>query len=476
MTQMTQMTPITRQNGMTRRTLIGAASAGLGLTALGAPAHALPANPDVVVIGAGSAGIAAARKLMAEGLEVVVIEAAGQIGGRAVTDTAALGQPFDRGASWLQGPADLPHLAVARERGYGLIDHSNPRDVLYIGDRVADARERRARDRAWSAVHEALLGARGDVSAGSVLPMDQDFVDVVATWIGPMDFGVDIDQLSRQDWYAFADYDANFLVREGVGTLVAHLGAGLPVRLNTRARAVDWSGQGVRVETDAGTISARACIVTVSTGVLAAGAIRFTPDLPDTKQAAIADLPMGQLIKVGLLFDGERFGLSPNSFVSHSLDGPLPADACYYLAFPAGHDYVTGFIGGQVGRDLEREGEAAMIDYALERFVSMLGSDARRHFQRATVAAWDTNPLTLGAYSAARPGGFSARRTLAEPLGERVFFAGEAMATPYATLVGGAHLHGERIAGQVAGLLGAPGCDGCAVRHQHRNAGQEDTP
>ncbi len=454
---------------MKRRTLMQGTAAALGVSALATPLRALPANPDVVVIGAGAAGIAAARKLIAEGLEVVVIEAAGHIGGRALTDTQALGQPFDRGASWLQGPADLPHLALANELDFELIDHSSPRDVLFIGDRRADPTERRQRDRAWSDLYAALARARGDVSAASVLPMDQPFMDVIATWVGPMDFGVDLDELSRQDWYAFAEYDVNKLVREGVGTLVGHLGADLPVRLNTAARAVDWSGEGVRVETDAGTIAARACIVTVSTGVLASGAIRFTPDLPETKQAAIADLPMGQLIKVGLKFDGARFGLSPNDFVSHSLEGPLPADACYFLAFPAGHDYVTGFVGGQIGRNLEREGDAAMVDYALDRFAAMLGNDVRTHFQRATVAAWDTNPLTLGAYSAARPGGFSARHRLAEPLGERVFFAGEAMATPYATLVTGAHIHGDRIAGQVAELLEAPGCTGCAARHQHRN-------
>ncbi len=459
---------------MTRRTLMHGAAASATLAALATPLRALPTNPDVVIIGAGSSGIAAARRLLDEGLEVVVIEAADRIGGRAVTDTEALGQPFDRGASWLQGPASLPHLDVARDLGFGLIDHSRPRDVLFIGDRQANATERRQRDRAWSELYSALASARGDVSAASVLPMDRPFMDVVATWVGPMDFGVDIDQVSRQDWFAFAEFDANYLVREGVGTVVAHLGAGLPVRLNTHASAVDWSGEGVLVETDAGTISARACIVTVSTGVLASGAIRFSPELPEAKQSAIADLPMGQLIKVGLLFDGERFGLSPNSFASHSLDGPLPADACYYLAFPGGHDYVTGFIGGQIGRELEREGEAAMIDYALERFVSMVGSDARNHFQRATVAAWDTNPLSLGAYSAARPGGFAARRTLAEPLGERVFFAGEAMAVPYATLVGGAHIHGDRIAGEVARLLDAPGCSGCAARHQNRAAGGDE--
>lgn len=435
-------------------------------------ARALPTNPDVVVIGAGAAGIAAARRLVAEGLEVVVIEAADRIGGRAWTDTETLGQPFDRGASWLQGPADLPHLALAEAEGFHLRPHSGARDVFFVGDRRADGTERRQRDRAWTAVYGALGRAPGDVSAASVLP-DAPFVESVATWIGPMDFAVDFDQLSTADWAAYAEYEVNYLVREGLGTLVARLGAGLPVKLSTPARAVDWSGSGVRVETDAGTIEARACIVTVSTGVLAAGAIRITPDLPSQTQEAVTDLPMGQLLKIGLRFDGDRFGLSPNDFVSHAIDGPLPGDAVYFLAFPHGHDHVVGFAGGSFGRALEAEGEAAAIDHALERFASMLGSDVKRRFRGGTMAGWDANPLTRGAYSAARPGRFAAREALAQPLGDRVFFAGEAMATPLAALVSGAHLHGDEVAGRVAALLDAPGCDGCAARGQAKQRARE---
>lgn len=436
------------------------------LATLARPLAALPTNPDVVIIGAGAAGLAAARQLMTDGLEVVVIEAADRIGGRAWTDDTTLGAPFDLGCSWLQGPNHLPHLELAHDLGFRLHDHGNARDVLFVGDRRANATERRQRDLAWSAAHAALAGARGDVSAASVMPLDQPFADVVATWMGPMDFAVDIDQLSTADWYSYADYDANFLVREGLGTLVKELGAGLPVHLNTAARAVDWSGSGVRVETDAGTISARACIVTVSTGVLASGAIRFTPELPEDKQDAIENLPMGQLLKIGLQFDGTRFGLSPNDLVSHALDGPLPAEACYYLAFPTGHDYMVGFVGGSVGRALEREGEAAAIDFAMDRLVKMLGSDVRRHFQRGLMSKWDNDPLTQGAYAAPRPGHFSARWRLAEPLGDRVFFAGEAMATPFAALLGGAHLHGVEIAEDVALALNAPGCSSCAARKQ----------
>lgn len=458
---------MTNTPALSRRRLMQGLAATTTLATLGRPAIALPGNPDVVVIGAGSAGLAAARQLIDHGLEVVIVEGADRIGGRAWTESGTLGVPFDRGASWLQGPADAPHVAQARALGFKLRDHSDPRDMLFIGDRRARIRERRQRDRTWAAFYSALSNARGDVPADTVVPMDAPFARTVATWMGPMDFGVDMDQMSRMDWYAFAELGANYLVREGYGTVVASMGDGLPVKLDTAVRAVDWSGEGVRVETTAGTIQARACIVTVSTGVLASGAIRFTPELPDAKQSAIADLPMGQLLKVGLLFDGARFGLSPDDFVSHDIDGPLPAEACYYLAFPAGHDYMVGFMGGSFGRAMEREGEAAAVAFALDSLAAMLGGRVRRHFMRGTMAGWDGNPLTRGAYSAARPGGFTARRALAEPLGNRVFFAGEAMATPYATLVTGAHMHGTRIAEEVAFTLDAPGCSSCAARRQN---------
>lgn len=458
---------MTSPAAFSRRRLMQGLAATTTLATLARPVVAMPTNPDVVVIGAGAAGLAAARQLIDYGLEVVIVEAANRIGGRAWTESDTLGVPFDRGASWLQGPADAPHVAQARALGFDLRDHSNPRDMLFIGDRRADGTERRQRDRAWSAFYAALASSRGDVAADTVVPMDAPFAKTVATWMGPMDFGVDIDQLSRQDWYAFAEYDANYLVREGLGTVVASLGEGLPVQRDTAVRRVDWSGEGVQVETTAGTIQARACIVTVSTGVLASGAIRFAPDLPEAKQTAIADLPMGQLLKIGLMFNGARFGLSPDDFVSHDIDGPLPAEACYYLAFPAGHDYMIGFMGGSFGRAMEREGEEAAIAFALERLVASMGSDVRRHFVRGTMAGWDGNPLSRGAYSAARPGGFAARRALAEPLGDRVFFAGEAMATPYATLVTGAHMHGARVAEDVAFTLDAPGCSSCAARKQN---------
>ncbi|MCC5974908.1 MAG: FAD-dependent oxidoreductase [Rubellimicrobium sp.] len=451
-------------SSLSRRGFMSTLAASAALPAF---AQSLPANPDVVIVGAGAAGMAAARHLMDRGLEVIVLEAADRVGGRAWTEDQLLGQPFDHGCSWLQGPRGLPAVERARGLGFTLEDHSSPREVLHVGDRPANSDERRAYDRAWGVITSALENARDDVAAGTLVPPGLDFASEVQTWIGAMDFATDFPELSTADWQSYADYDFDYLVKEGLGRLAASFADGLPVSLSTPVTAIDTSGEGVAVETPGGTIRAKACILTVSTGVLASGAIRFTPALPDWKEEAIGNVPMGLLLKVGLMFDGARFGMSDSQFLSHRITDPVPAPACYFLTFPTGHDYVTGFIGGQFAWDLAKEGEAALIDFALGKFVSMVGSEAQSRLQSSTVTRWDNNPFTMGAYSHARPGHFTARAALERPLHERLFFAGEAMATPYAALYSGAHLHGEKVASLVGDLLlGTEGCSTCDARKQ----------
>jgi monoamine oxidase len=426
-------------------------------------AVAQPTNPDVVVIGAGSAGIAAARRLIASGKSVIVIEAADRIGGRAFTDRTTFGLPYDQGASWLQGPAGLPHVDLAQSQGYTLVNHNTAGEAFYVGNRPANAAEWAAYATASDRIDAAISGGP-DVSAASRLPADLPMSATVQSWIGPMDYGVDFADLSLGDVNSYGSYAYNYLIREGYGTLVADLGAGQPILTATPARAVDWGGPGVRVETDRGTISAAACIVTVSTGVLASGAIRFTPDLPPEKTQAIADVPMGLLLKIALQFDGERFGLTENDFLTYAVPDIVPARASYFLTWPTGTDLAVGFAGGAFGWELSAAGEAAAVDFALGEFAGMVGSRARSHFVKGHMSGWGSNPLTLGAYAAARPGRHAARAILGQPLGERVFFAGEALAERYPALVTGAHISGEAAADAVVAALGGP-CSGpgCAV-------------
>jgi monoamine oxidase len=108
------------------------------------------------------------------------------------------------------------------------------------------------------------------------------------------------------------------------------------------------------------------------------------------------------------------------------------------------------------------------VDFALSEFTKMVGSDARKHFVKGHMSGWAKNPLTLGAYSAARPGRAAARDVLAQPLGERVFFAGEAVAGPYIALMSGAHLSGDSAAREVIETLGGgQGCTSCDARKQN---------
>jgi len=244
------------------------------------------------------------------------------------------------------------------------------------------------------------------------------------------------------------------MIKQGYGTLVARMGEGLPVKLNTPATRVDWSGDGVSVDTPAGTIRAKACVITVSPGVLSAGSIKFTPQLPDWKRQAIGNLPMGLLAKIALQFDGERFGFRNNEYLTYEVPNEMPAEACYFVTWPFGFDHMFGFIGGQFGWELSAAGADAAVDFALGEVVKMVGSDARKHFVKGHLTGWAKNPWTLGAYAAATPGHYSARTDLKKPIADRLFFAGEAVAGSYIMLCSGAYMSGERVAKDVARVIG----------------------
>jgi monoamine oxidase len=436
-----------------RRSILSGLAA---VAALPAWAQAVPSNPDVVIIGAGSAGLSAARTLIAGGKSVVVVEGAGRIGGRAYTESDTFGVPLDHGCSWVMGPRNLPYIEMAKDWDFTLMNHKGASEALYVGDHRATPDESGKYDTAWGAVEGALnkAGRQGlDVAASSVVPEGLDYAGIAKTWMGPMDWAVDFDHLSTMDLWEYGDIGASYMIKEGYGTLVTRMGAGLPVQLNTPATRIDWSGDGVAVETPAGTINAKACVITVSTGVLSAGSIKFTPELPDWKQSAIGNLPMGLLAKVTLQFDGERFGLSPNKWLSYWVPDEMPAEACYFLTYPFGYDLMVGFVGGAFGWQLSAEGTDAAVDFALGEVVKMVGSKARDHFVKGHLTGWADNPWTYGAYAAATPGHYDARADLAQPVGDRIYFAGEAVAMPYVQLCGGAYLSGQSVAHDVAAML-----------------------
>jgi monoamine oxidase len=402
---------------------------------------------DVVIVGAGCAGLAAAKRLGQAGANFVVLEAMDRIGGRAWTTSTDFGVPFDIGCAWLHAADRNPFFPEAQAAGWTLQHHEMGLDHLWIGKRKALPEEMAAEKRAEAELAACIERHRGADDRLAVLIEGCHALRVAATFAGPMDFGADDDEISVADFRSAAELDPNYLTREGYGALIRRWGADVPVRLSTPVKRICWDGPGVEIETAAGTIRAKAVIVTVSTGVLAFEEIAFTPDLPEGHLEAIHDLPMGLLTKVPLKIEGRRLGLKP--FDDVLIERHARHDL-YFLAFPFDLDLMVGFVGGDFAWEMEAAGQAAAVDFVTDRLVDCFGSDARRAVRHGIMTNWGAERYVRGGYAAARPGRARAREVLAEPVGERIWFAGEALAGSLKQTAGGARLSGEAVAGRVA--------------------------
>jgi monoamine oxidase len=410
-------------------------------------AQSLPSNPDVVIIGAGGAGLSAAHTLIKAGRSVIVLEAMSRIGGRAYTDTATFGVPFDWGCQWIQAADRNPLLPLAKEWGFEPKQHDLGLDRIYYGaaPRRFTPREMermRAYEERFPKVNRRAARWR-DGPVSSVLVPRTPEEEAAMTYMFPMDMAVDPGELSIRDWARQADLSPNYLVQKGLGTVVARFGEGVPVSLSTPVKRIRYGGKGVTVETEKGDVQAKACIVTASTGALQSGYIRFDPKLPAWKEDAIGELPMGLLAKIPLLLDGERFGLSPFDDILYERPG---LQDIYFLCFPFDMNMMIGFVGGSFAWHLTAEGPEAATDFALDALRRLFGEKAASHVKKAEFSRWANLPWVRGSYSAALPGKAKARAALARPLADRIHFAGEALAGPLAQTIGGAILSGEAVA------------------------------
>lgn len=439
--------------GMTRRRAVGGIAAA---ALLGMQRRSFAAGFDVLIVGAGAAGISAAREFERLGLSFALVEARGRIGGRAFTDTS-LGPRFDAGAEIIHFAQDNPWVDIARELDVP-IDPSGGRMggwQVYAGGKPLGPLERARR---WQGFREmearmARMEASGrDASlAEAVADLDPDLRAVAASGLLLVlgEDGERISVLDNQRLWSGPD----FTTVGGYGALVAAYGRGLPVSLSTSVTAIRWGDGGVEAETTRGVLRARAAIVTVPVNVLKSGAIRFSPALPAATLGALDGMGMGALTKIALRLERpDRFGLGASTTL---MDATSAAATTMIEMFPDGRDLAVAVCGGDFARSLAASGEAASIAHVADALAAMLGSDARKAVAAGKLASWWADPLSQGAYSICRPGHAGAREALARPVAMRLWLAGEAAAGGGSMTVGGATLSARRAAAEcAAGLKG----------------------
>ncbi len=376
---------------------------------------------DIVVVGAGAAGLAAGRDLRRAGASFVILEARDRLGGRAWTVDRG-GWPIDLGCGWLHSADENPFVGVAEERGVALDRSAAAWEKPAWNGNFSDADQARFRE-GWQAFYERLeAGAQDEPDRPA-----SDFLEPGSPWNALIDAGstyingAELPRVSTQDFHRYRDTEINWRTPGGYGALIAGLGDDLPIERDCAVVAIDHAGKRLRIETAKGSLDARAAIVTVSTNLLAAQAIRFAPALPNKVEAA-ANLPLGLADKTFLAVEGAQ-DLPAETRLYGARD--RVGMASYHLR-PFGRPLIECYFGGAFAHDLERAGESAFADYAIADIASALGSQWRARLTPLAASRWSLDPLARGSYSRARVGHADARATLAAPVDGRLFFAGEA--------------------------------------------------
>jgi monoamine oxidase len=400
-------------------------------------------NHEVAVIGGGAAGVAAARQLRDAGIDCLLIEARDRLGGRAWTVAGPDGGALDLGCGWLHSADRNPWTKIAEGQGRTIDKTPPPWSRSSVGFLRSEQDNYR---KAFNTFHERvseLAQSNADVAVAAALEPDGRWNGLISAVTGFIS-GAEPAQVSARDFDNYEDSGVNWRVVEGYGATVAARGDGVPVALNTPVQQVDYSGKRLAIETARGTIAADHAIVTLPTTVLAEAEQFFAPALPNKIEAARA-LPLGFDDKLFMALEkAEEFEPDSRLFGTKT-DSKT---AAYHLR-PFGRPMIEAFFGGTNARELEAAGEDAFFAFAVEELIGQLGSDFAKRVKPIQIHRWGNDPFARGAYSYAVLGKAGARAVLAEPIDDRLFFAGEACSKGDYSTTHGAYFTGVAAAQQV---------------------------
>ncbi|MEN9272309.1 MAG: FAD-dependent oxidoreductase, partial [Gloeomargarita sp. DG_1_5_bins_55] len=414
-------------------------------------------SAQVIVIGAGIAGLAAAQLLKSQGIDALVLEGRHRIGGRIWTDRS-LGMPMDMGASWIHGPdgnnpiTPLAHQARAQTF---MTDENNLLYWDHRGNRVGEAQfaqDERAYEQLLEQIEKLAEQLPTDITIEQAIrrinPQQLQNLAMQYRLTAYMEFdtGGPIEKLSARYWQADENFPGNdVLFPAGYDAITNRLSRGLNIKTNHIVRRIEYAEHRVRITTDQGDFTAARALIALPLGVLKSGKVQFHPPLPDEMTRTLQKMAVGTVNKVALLFPSLFWDETTQYFGYEStVKGQYPyfLNARTFSPTPA----LITFGLGNYGLTMEQQTDPQIVSDVMAHLRIMFG----KHIPNPTqvlVSRWTSDPFAGGAYSYAAVGVTNDDFTkLGQTVAGTLFFAGEHTHAKYRATVHGAYLSGQRAA------------------------------